>query len=448
VLSILGSRRGRQERKYSMRPLRTTLLVFLVGLCLVAGPVFPASPTAADGQVKLTAPDGSAADFFGTLVAVSGDTAVVGSPHARVGAFPHAGAAYVYTRVGGIWTQQARLTASDGAAADWFGWSVAISGDTIVVGAWWHDSGTNPDQGSAYVFTRTGTTWSEQAKLTASDGARLDQFGYSVGVSGDTVVVGASPWEDEANVEGQRQGSAYVFARTGNTWVEQAKLTPSAGFAGDKFGVRVALDGDTAVVGAGSDNAAQGSAYVYTRAGTTWTEQAKLTAADGAADDEFGFWVAVSGDTVVVGAYFDDVAYKDQGSAYVFTRSGGTWTEQARLIAADGAEGDLFGRSVAVSGDTIVVGAQYDEIGGNFHQGSASLFTRAGGIWTEKAKLTAADGNASDLFGVSVGVSGNVAIVGANTADVGVMPSQGAAYVFGGSLAQAPPATGGIGRNS
>ena len=192
--------------------------------------------------------------------------------------------------------------ASDGAASDEFGVSVAISGDTLVVGAHGdNDNGTN--SGSAYIFTRSGTlAWTQQAKLTASDGAADDEFGGSVAISGDTVVVGAV-WNDD---NGTDSGSAYIFTRSGTAWTEQAKLTASDGAADDNFGNSVAISGDTVVVGAWHDDdngTDSGSAYIYTRSGTAWTEQAKLMASDGAADDEFGDSVAISGDTVVVGAF-------------------------------------------------------------------------------------------------------------------------------------------------
>jgi hypothetical protein len=412
---------------------RPTLGAFALGLGLTAGFIFSIpNATAAEELVKLTASDGTPAGHFGNHVAVFGDTAVVGAPNMHQTAYTGVGAAYVFTRVGDTWIEQAKLTPSDGAAGDRFGWSVAISGDTIVVSALWDDVGIKVDQGSAYVFTRTAGTWTEQAKLTALDGVPLDQFGFSVAVSGDDVIVGAKSLGEEFGVP--PQGSAYVFARTGETWSQQAKLTPSDGFIGNGFGFRVGLDGDTVVVGAPADNDGKGSAYVFSRTGGTWTQQPKLTGSESAA--EFGFWVAVAGDTIVVGDPSDD----GKGAAYVFTRTGGDWTEQKKLTASDGAgrgavpitEGDYFGRSVAVSGDTVVVGAQFDDIGDNADQGSAYVFTRTGGTWTEQTKLTAADGTEGDLFGVSIGVSGDTAVVGASFAEVGegAIPAQGAAYVW------------------
>jgi hypothetical protein len=408
-----------------------TLVVCLgVGALVAVGPAHAAPAWAApDGaapldvrlavqQAKLTATDGAEWDYFGSSVAVSGDTAVVGAPSEDVGINPdRPGSAYVFVRSGTTWSLQAKLTASDGADWDYFGCSVALSGDTAVVGAGGDDVVTNTNQGSAYVFVRSGTTWSQQAKLTAADGAAEDGYGGSVALSGDTAGVGAGGDDVGANTS---QGSAYVFTRSGTTWSQQAKLTAADGAELDYFGSSVAVSGDTAVVGASDGdvgaNANQGSSYVFTRSGTTWSQQAKLTAADGDAGDQFGGSVAISGDTAVVGAQGDYVGLNvGQGSAYVFARSGATWSQQQKLTAADGAAVDFFGRSVAVSGETAVVGASGDTIGANAGQGSAYVFARSGATWTQQTRLTAADGGWDARFGSSVAVSGDSAVVPTHT---------------------------------
>lgn len=231
-----------------------------------------------------------------------------------------------------------KLIASDGAAQDRLGISVAVSGDTAVVGA---PGESAPQQGAAYVFTRVGGAWIEQAKLTASDEKPLHKFGFSVAISGDTVVVSAP----QASVDGKLvQGAAYVFSPVGTAWTEQAKLTASYGLPGDLFGYSVGVSGDTAVVGAiwakVGASFHQGAVYAFTRAEGIWTEQVKLIASDGAIADEFGHSVAISGDTAVVGALAGDGLNPNQGSAYVFTRARGTWAEQAKLTASDGASDD------------------------------------------------------------------------------------------------------------
>ncbi len=200
----------------------------------------------------------------------------------------------------------------------------------------------------------------EVAKLLADDGATNDFFGFSIALCGDTAVIGA--FRDSDDVKGVDSGSAYVFTRSGTNWSQQAKLTAADGAGNDTFGGSVALSDDTAVIGAlrGDDDVNgvdSGSAYVFTRSGTTWSQQTKFTAADGAAGDEFGYSVALSGDTVVIGAARDDDKGNDSGSAYVFTRSGASWSQQAKLTVADGAADDVFGWGVALSGDTVVIGA-------------------------------------------------------------------------------------------
>jgi hypothetical protein len=372
-------------------------------------------------------------DQFGAAVAVDGDTMIVGASGDDffTSTFTDRGSAYVYRWTGTGWTLEATLYAFDGAAGDQFGVSVAISGDTVMVGANL-DNGTFADQGSAYIFKRSGTTWTQQAKLVATDAAAADQFGISVAVSGDTAIVGASSDDVGANAN---QGSAYVFTRSGSTWTQQAKLTATDGAAGDSFGFSVAISGDTAIVGAYLDDIGtavdRGSAYAFTRSGTSWTSQIRLTASDGAASDMFGVSVAISGDTVIVGAYLDDVSANiDQGSATVFIRSGAGWSFQQTLTAADGAAGDQFGISVAISGDSAIVGANLDDEGANANQGSASVFVRSAGFWTRQEKLTASGGASADFFGSAVAISGDTAIIGAKGDDVNVSGDEGSSWVF------------------
>ncbi|MDJ0610037.1 MAG: FG-GAP repeat protein [Kiloniellales bacterium] len=376
-------------------------------------------------QTKLTAGDAAMGDQFGYSVAISGDTVVVGAVGDDDAGFS-SGSAYVFQRSGAAWSEQAKLTASDGAVGDSFGQSVAISGDTVVAGAP-QDDDTGSNSGSAYVFQRSGTAWSEQAKLTAGDAAAGDAFGWSVAISGDTVVVGAYVDNDA----GSNSGSAYVFQRSGTAWSEQAKLTAGDGAASDLFGWSVAISGNTAVVGArGDDDAgsASGSAYVFQRSGTAWSEQAKLTAGDGASLDLFGTSVGISGDTVVAGAPQDDDTGSNSGSAYVFQRSGTAWSEQAKLTASDGAADDIFGESVGISGDAVVVGAfRDDDLGSD--SGSAYVFRRVGTAWSEQAKLTAGDGAQGDFFGQTVAISGDTVVAGAYQDDDAGNAS-GSAYLF------------------
>ena len=326
----------------------------------------PTSPL----ENKLTASDAASEDQFGYSVSIDGDTAVIGARLDNDNGSA-SGSAYVYVRSNGVWSEQAKLTASDGASGDEFGYRVSIDGDTAVIGAL-HDNNGSGSAGSAYVFVRDNGVWSEQAKLTASDGAENDRFGYSVAIDGDTAVIGAISDQDN----GHNSGSAYVYVRSNGVWSEQAKLTASDGASSDDFGLSASIDGDTAVIGAYGDDdngSNSGSAYVYVRSNGVWSEQAKLTASDGASSDEFGRSVSIDGDTALIGANADDDNGSNSGSAYVYVRSNGVWSEQQKLTASDGASGDYFGISVSIAGDTAVIGARLDDDNGS-NSGSAYVF--------------------------------------------------------------------------
>jgi len=376
-------------------------------------------------QQKIQASDPQANDTFGYSVAISGDTAVVGAQLEDTGG-TSAGAAYIFTRSGTTWTQQQKIQSSDIQADDRFGFSVAISGDTVVVGARTEDTG-GADGGSAYIFTRSGTTWTQQQKIQASDAQASDFFGNSVAIDGDIVIVGANG-EDTG---GAGAGAAYVFTKTGTTWTQQQKIQASDLQAGDQFGWRVAISGDTVIVGATYEDTGgtdAGAAYVFTRSGTTWTQQQKIQASDAQATDYFGWSVAIDGDTVVAGARNESAAGAYAGSAYIFTRDGTTWTEQQKIQASDPEASDLFGASVSISGDTVVVGADGEDTGAS-NAGAAYIFTRDGTTWTEQQKIQASDPEANDQFGQSVAISGDTVVAGANLEDTGVTGA-GAAYIF------------------
>ena len=411
---------------FGVHPNRNRYTLAAAGvLLLMAMPGWAVTPVEV---AKLVADDGASNDFFGFSVALSGDTAVIGVLRDDDNG-NDSGSAYVFTRSGTTWSQQAKLTATDGAANDTFGGNVALSGDTAVIGSLGDDDDVNGvDSGSAYVFTRSGTSWSEQAKLTAADGAAGDEFGYSVAILGDTAVIGAARDDDK----GKDSGSAYVFTRSGTSWSQQAKLTAADGAAGDVFSISVALSGDTAVIGADlndekGDNS--GAAYVFTRSGSTWSQQAKLTADDGAAGDLFGIRVALSGVTAVIGAARDDDKGDNAGAAYVFIRSGTRWSQRAKLTADDGAANDRFGTRVAVSGNTAVIGAILDDDNSD-NSGSAYVFTQSGTTWSQRAKLTAADSAADDVFGWSVALAGDTVLIGAPTSILVSPGGTGSAYVF------------------
>ena len=370
-------------------------------LCLVAASEAPrAERRQLDGYnvqevAKLTATDASSNDEFGRSVAIDGVTVVVGTRFKE--------AAYVLrtTDGGATYVEVAKLTASDATAGDWFGRSVAIDGDTVVIGAPWDDDGSTTS-GSAYVF-RT-SDGGQVAKLTAADAAASDNFGWAVAIAGNTVVIGAYQWNNGGS------GAVYVFRTTngGATYGQVAKLTASDAAVDDRFGFSVAIYGNTIVVGAYYYPGTRlGSAYVFrtTDGGAAYGQVAKLTASDAALGDAFGRSVAIDGETFVVGAYGDDDSGSKSGSVYVFRTSdgGATYGQVAKLTASDGAANDHFGYSVAIAGDTIVIGTLY----GN----AAYVFrtTDGGTTYVEVAKLTAgAGGN----FGWSVAMDGTTVVVG------------------------------------
>ena len=287
----------------------------------------------------------------------------------------------------GDWDQQAKINASDKGVSDFFGSTVAISsdGNTAIVGAYNEDADNVTNTGSAYIFIRSGTTWTQQAKINAEDKQGGDLFGYSVAISsdGNTAIVGA--YKEYANFI-TRAGSAYIFTRSGTTWTQQAKISASDKGVASNFGINVAIssDGNTAIVGAYRDWAdatdRAGSAYIFTRSGTTWTQQAKISADDKAATDYFGRAVAISsdGNTAIVGAYQEDPdSTTNAGSAYIFTcDSNGDWDQQVKISASDKAANDQFGFAVAISGDgnTAIVGAYQEDPDGTTNAGSAYVF--------------------------------------------------------------------------
>lgn len=394
------------------------------------------SSFAEDKQVllnsKLIASDAVNGASIGNSVAISGDTAVIGAWQNNIGAKRAQGSVYVFVRKDNGWIEQAKLLAADGALRDYFGQSVAIDGDTIVVGVPQADIGQDKDQGAVYVFTRQGGHWAQQLKLTATGGASTDVFGKSVGISGDTIIVGA-PGTDNTPKEKIRpaNGAAYIFTRNNSVWTEKQKLTiDSPSSVG--FGLNVAIDNKTAVVSQASDLQTSDAIYVFTNEGTGWKPEAKISS-PGDADERVhsnsvSSNLAIDGNTIVVGG--SQKGGKSDGAAYIYFGDNGKWTQQAKLTANDGVRGDMFGWSVDISGNTAIVGAKN---GGN--KGAAYLFNRkltsTGSVWVEQHKVTANDSLMYDLFGTSVGISNDSIVIGADNHDLKNRNSnEGAAYVF------------------
>ncbi len=421
----------------------------------------PAGWSSALEQVaKLVAADGAPNDGFGFAVAVDEQIAVVGaswadgSSLALAGDESHAGKAYLFQRHhGGLdaWGQVTRLVPSDSGAEVWYGCSVAVRGETVVVGALGAQVGGNVSQGAAYVFARDPAgsgPWRQVQKLTASDGGEYDNFGVSVAISedGETIAVGAQ----FASAGGAEEvGAVYIFDRTAaetDPWVEQAKLVADDGLDQDIFGAAVSLSQDTVVVGA--DQASPhgktmaGTAYIFARdegGPGNWGQVARLAPLDAMPYDRFGVSVSISGDTALVGAHGVRVGDNpQQGAAYVFERDEGGadgWGRVQKLAPAGGAKSDHFGWSVAIGGDIIVVGAVNADVDGNSSQGAAHRYRRAqtgADPWLYLDRLIAFDGEATDEFGASVAISSvdSTIVVGAGQAYVRPNVGQGAAYVY------------------
>jgi hypothetical protein len=383
---------------------------------------------------KLTASNGAAGDSFGWSVGVSGNTVVVGAPNATVNGVRDQGAAYVFQAASG-WsnmTQTAILTSLD--PANLFGTSVSIDGNTVAVGS----AGSNHYQGAVYVYLRPPTGWvnaTQSAKLTASDAATLAVLGDSVSVSGNTIVAG-SPG---VNIS---QGAVYVFVEPPTGWTrgtETAKLTASDGVAGDGLGVSVGISGNTVVAGAafakfGAD-VDRGTAYVYVQPTAGWvttsTFNAKLAASDGKPDDELGFAAAISNSVIALGAPYHNTG----GAAYVFVQPAQGWTgnlNQTAELTAGITQPWQFGNSVGTNGGTVVVGSPLAQAG--TLEGAAYVFNEPLAGWatttTPSATLIASD-EGTDEFGVSVSVNSGSMAAGSPMAKIGSNLKQGAAYVFG-----------------
>jgi len=374
-------------------------------------------------RAKLLDPAGGAGDFFGYSVAVDAVTAVAGSPYSDT----FSGSVHTFVRSGLTWSPEQIVTAGDAFITDFFGWSVDIVDDTMVVGA----PGVSGDAGAAYVFTRSGAAWTQQAKLTASDGAPVDNFGYSVSIDGNTIIVGAQNADQTGGAN--QSGAVYVFELIGGVWGQTAKLTAADAATGDAFGAFAEISGAQVVVGSPFDDDAgtsSGAAYVFDRDPTTgWSQVAKLVADDAAAGDTFGSSASIDAERVVIGASLADEMAIDSGAAYVFESAATVWTQRVKLVPLGAAAGDHFGSAVAVSGPTVVVGSDGDDDAGN-RSGAAHVFTELAATWSETTKLLGSDTTAEDQFGFAVDIDAFTINVGAYLDDDRGNNS-GSVYVFG-----------------
>jgi hypothetical protein len=422
-IAIVVSAPGATTQAYTLTISRQSAAAFIASAQQV--PLPDSSPLIGDG--------------FGASVALAGDTLVVGVPTegsnagGTADAAPDSGGVFVYVRNGASWTQQAFLKASTVTEGDVFGSSVALQGDLLVVGAPGEASpGPGDAFGAAYLFRRDAGIWTQSAVLKADAPVAGARFGTAVAVSGGTVAVGA-PGQLAAG-DTDPSGAAYVFEQVAGSWTQQSLVKADTAFAFAEFGQSVALAGNTLVVGAPqeSTNAAgafdpgsfdrSGAAYVFVRNGTGWDQQAFLKSATVAEGGLFGSSVAVDGDTIAVGETLALVDPASAGRVRVFTRAGAVWTAQQQLQAGNATPGDRFGGAVALAGDVLVVGARFEDGDGtginppvtpNAPSGAAYVYTRTGATWSQLAYVKAPDTQAGADFGAAVSLSGDSLAVGA-----------------------------------
>lgn len=416
--------RGQHQHRGLIRSIPIAVWALAVPLSAIAQPLDLSETT------KLVPGDASSEDSFALSVALSGDLAVMGAPRAN-GTTPDSGAAYVYRKIAGVWTSEAKLAAASSNSLDRFGTSVAADGDVVVVGATLSDVGAF-NAGAAYVYRFGLTGWVEEAVLTAPDAAQTDGFGTSVSVSGDVAMVGA-PLDDDGT---SSTGSVYVYRFNGLSWALETKLTVSGAVAGAQLGTAISLQGATALIGAPFQSGS-GTVYVYegvvTGGGVNWSATHTILPSDPESDEQFGFAISFDGDRAIIGAPLDDFdlsgggSVLNSGSAYIFGTDGSTWTEEAKLTrAGGGAASDYFGYSAAICGGRAIVGAYLVDGGSDIDTGAAYTYRLDGSSWVEESMLTAHDPMSGSFFGYSVAVC-ETALVGA----WGQVPSGSALARFG-----------------
>ncbi len=389
---------------------------------------------------RLIASDTAVADSFGWSLALYDNTAVIGAPRAdlTVGGtrLKNAGAAYIFIHNGSGWIQQAKLVAKDADEQDAFGTSVAISGNTVIVGAVGKDLDNLSDAGAAYVFVHNGTTWSQQARLVGSDYGEDDYFGVSVGIDGNSIVVGADGYDLGGIPD---TGAAYAFIRRGGSWNPHGKLLPLDPSIGAAFGASLSISGDLVAIGATEASSfltsGEGSVYLFARSGADWVQNEKLQASDGRSGDFFGNAVALSGDKVAVGAAYHDSnlgggRILNAGAVYVFTRGNTGWKQQSILLLPDAMSFDYFGKSVAIDGDLLVAGATGRQWAGYRRAGAAYMFESKGREWEQANQIYPDSVSADDNFGQAVAIDRKTILIGADGRDPRLYNEAGEVFVF------------------
>lgn len=359
---------------------------------------------------------------FGICASISNNTAVIGSLNDNYNG--NQGIAHVFENNGSYWVEKASLTASDGETGNWFGTTVAIEGNVVVVGAKADDDMGN-SSGSVYIFEKIGNFWIETAKLLPLDGNAQNFFGASVAISGGKIIIGA-PSDSDLSYEA---GSAYVFENNGVSWVQTAKLLASNGSIRKHFGSSVSIFNDKIIVGAPGDSfltTNYGSAYIFEYNGSSWEERENLAATDNVHNNHFGYSVSINDTFAVVGASGDTGIGLNTGATYIYVDNGNSYNETNKLFAQDGSQSDYFGVSVFINAENkIIVGESY----GNSNKGAAYIFENDGGNWNETKKLLSSNGLTGDSYGCNVVISEKFIIVGAYANDF-MGDQKGSSYIF------------------
>ncbi len=379
---------------------------------------------------RVVSNDGTSNDNFGKQVAISENYAVIGSHRSNIGGNPSQGAAYVFERIDNQWIFQTKLTASDGAIGDWFAVDVDIWGDHIIIGSSHATINGNDNQGATYVFYKNGNTWIEQAKLTADDGMTDYFFGETVAIDDDYIVVGSR----FATVNGNdNQGAVYVFQRTGSTWNQVAKLIGNDGEEGDSFGYDIDIDGKYVAIGAPfkdiNGNIAQGMVYIFRRTGLNWNQLSTILASDGDISDYFGECLHLHNDRLAIGAPYKDIGgNNNQGAVYFYHYTGGNWVEQNIITAPDGGPEHLFPSSIGLYNGTAILGTEYADFNNNTNQGKSYIYKYHNDTWKLETEILPPTVSNDMRFGSGVSIFGNNAIIGSQYEDEASNTKQGAAY--------------------
>jgi hypothetical protein len=394
-----------------MRCSRSPLLTIASTGLILFGVSLPADQLE---RTTLSAWDAQEGDRFGHAVALSEKWVIVGAPFDNLTA-THSGSVAAFQRNDRGANQVDILAPADGLKNQFFGLSVAISGEVCVVGAPWDDD-RGRHSGSAYVFRWDGKYWHQEAKLLAHDGAADDRFGYSVEIEGDRIAVGAR-WDDD---QGTNSGSVYLFERTDGNWKRSIKLIPEGGGEADEFGISLSFSGDRLAVGAFGDShkgEQTGAVYVFSRRGYRWALESLLTANDAAEGDGFGSAIDLEGETLVIGAPWKSIGDEPNGAVYVFFQSEEAWVQKTRLVPTGGTRGQHFGWSVAISGDRVLVGAPF---GGEApdRTGIAFLYEDRNGEHVLLGELPGETRSGAE-FGFAVDLDGKALAVGARGMDAG-----------------------------